>query len=166
MSILFNNGQGYGINPTTTFIPYNNNGNFADSNLRYDSLNNSLTTFNVATNYNEGLGVYLNAKIVFIGDLDSSFGGFGVNIDYGNKIFNTKFTPFWKGGISINNNSRLYELGDFELRYNSTFFKVDDQNQRIEFSTNLRAATAGAASGQFLKVRVAGVDYKLSLLNP
>jgi hypothetical protein len=58
------------------------------------------------------------------------------------------------------------ELGDFAGVGNGTKFVVNDVNQRVEFSTNLRSSTAGGNSGQHLKVRVAGVDYKITLLNP
>jgi hypothetical protein len=50
---------------------------------------------------------------------------------------------------------------------NLTLLKLDDNAAYpVQVSgTNVSANTAGAASGQFLKIKVNGVDYKIALLN-
>jgi len=58
--------------------------------------------------------------------------------------------------IAINNNSTSVD----------TSFFLDGVNGRLELSNNLKSATAGGNSGQHLKIRVGGTDYKIQLLNP
>lgn len=50
---------------------------------------------------------------------------------------------------------------------NLTLLKLDDNaTYPVQVSgANVAASTAGAASGQFLKIKVNGVDYKIALLN-
>jgi|SanBayMetagenome_1026888.scaffolds.fasta_scaffold04218_5 hypothetical protein len=51
---------------------------------------------------------------------------------------------------------------------NLTLLKLDDNAVfPVQISgTNVSANVAGLASGQFLKIKVNGVDYKIALLNP
>lgn len=164
MSILFNNGSGFGVNPTSNFLPYNNNGNFSDS---------------IFYNYSSGQGVYCNdinlntsngficdfqSKIYRLGDFSNALYKCYFDIDVNSKTIQS-FMKFGGFGFKISDVNSII-LGDTQNFNNSTTFKIDDQNQRIEFSTNLRSATAGVAALQYLKVRVAGVDYKIALLNP
>lgn len=66
MSILFNNGKGYGVNPTSNFLPYNNNGNFSDSLFNQDS--NGIQTYNNIFNYNHGFRYIPATKQTWLGD--------------------------------------------------------------------------------------------------
>jgi len=58
--------------------------------------------------------------------------------------------------VAINNNSTSV----------TTSLVLDGANQRLEVSDNLKSATASGNSGQHLKIRVGGTDYKIQLLNP
>jgi hypothetical protein len=61
---------------------------------------------------------------------------------------------------------QLCKMGDYDAVNNGTLMTIDDANQRWELSGNLIAATAGGASGDHLKVRIGGTDYKIELRNP
>lgn len=69
-------------------------------------------------------------------------------------------------GLNIDFANRVYSVGDYFAQASSTFLGIDDLNQRLFCSLNLRSATAGGASGQHLKIRVGTTDYKIALLNP
>jgi hypothetical protein len=63
--------------------------------------------------------------------------------------------------------NKVYEFGQI-TGSNTTLLKIDDAAAYpVQVSgTNVTANTAGVASGQFLKIKVNGVDYKIALLNP
>lgn len=58
------------------------------------------------------------------------------------------------------------QIGDCAATQNSTTFGVNDSSQTLSGSGNLRSASAGGNSGQHLKIRLGGTDYKIQLLNP
>lgn len=70
-------------------------------------------------------------------------------------------------GLKLDFANRIYQLGQINGS-NTTTLKIDDAAAYpVQVSgTNVSANTAGAASGQFLKIKVNGVDYKIALLNP
>jgi hypothetical protein len=70
-------------------------------------------------------------------------------------------------GIFLDYNNRLFQFGQINGG-NTTTLKIDDAAAfplQVD-GANVSANTAGAASGQFLKIKVNGVDYKIALLNP
>jgi hypothetical protein len=70
-------------------------------------------------------------------------------------------------GLKLDFANRTYQLGQITGN-NATTLKIDDAAAfPVQVSgTNVSSGTAGAASGQFLNVKVNGVDYKIALLNP
>lgn len=70
-------------------------------------------------------------------------------------------------GILLDFANSTYQFGQL-TGGNATKFVIDDAAvYPVQVSgTNVSANTAGAASGQFLKIKVGGVDYKIALLNP
>jgi hypothetical protein len=71
-----------------------------------------------------------------------------------------------QGNISINaNGSNLYGDSDVTRIGNTYNFGTDDANQTLTASANLLSGTAGGASGQYLKIKINGVNYKIELRN-
>ena len=70
-------------------------------------------------------------------------------------------------GVSLDFITRKYLFGQINGN-NATSLTIDDAAAfPVQVSgTNVSANTAGGASGQFLKIKVNGVDYKIDLLNP
>ena len=60
----------------------------------------------------------------------------------------------------------ITKIGDVDNYNNFTFLQIDDTNQKLSLSNNLKSATAGGSSGQHLKINIGGTDYKIALLNP
>jgi hypothetical protein len=71
------------------------------------------------------------------------------------------------GGLKLNFANRTYELGQLTGN-NATTLKIDDAAAfPVQVSgTNVTQNTSGASSGQFLKIKVGGVDYVIDLKNP
>jgi hypothetical protein len=88
-----------------------------------------------------------------------------------NKIFTTNTQTNYISnipvGLNIEFGNRVYELGQIN-GFNTSKLTINDQDAYpVQVSgTNVATNTAGAASGQFLKIKVNGVDYKIALLNP
>jgi hypothetical protein len=87
-----------------------------------------------------------------------------------NKIFTTNdLTNYGSNtpvGLNIEFGNRVYELGQIN-GFNTAKLSIKDQAAYpLQVSgINMSDNTAGAASGQFLKINVNGVDYKIALLN-
>lgn len=96
-------GGGGGTNPTSTYVPFNNGGTFADSYLINDAANSVLKT------------VYEGNDI-------------GLKIDfangYGQLYSNTGSGLFYDGLNSI--------IGDYTFKNNGTYFSVDDYSTIIQ----------------------------------
>jgi hypothetical protein len=71
-------------------------------------------------------------------------------------------------GLFLDYATKRFYFGEFTGGANNTHIKIDDAAAYpVEISgANVSTNTAGAASGQYLKVKVAGTDYKIALLNP
>jgi hypothetical protein len=69
-------------------------------------------------------------------------------------------------GLKLDFTNRVYQLGQINGS-NTTTLKIDDvAAYPVQVNgTNVTANTAGVSSGQFLKIKVNGVDYKIALLN-
>ena len=70
-------------------------------------------------------------------------------------------------GLLISQSNDNYKFGVFNGGNVTNITISDGAVYPIQFNgTNLSSGTAGANSGQHLKVRINGVNYKIALLNP
>lgn len=123
--------------------------------------------FTITTNFNNYTLGYIISSIDFrvvLGDYGSSIKGDYLTIDntYEQIYTSMSDTPF---GILVDRTNRV-TLGDINGNFNSTYFSVNDFDQTLLFSNNLKTSSSGSNSGQHLKVNVGGVDYVIQLLNP
>ena len=111
--------------------------------------------FNQIYNSEEGFSSQISDGASESSGFSQSNGQFyySINSNTYNSIVQTLNESFY---VSIINNSTSV----------TTSFFLDGANQRLEVSNNLKSATAGGNSGQHLKIRVGGTDYKIQLLNP
>lgn len=131
------------------------------------------TTFNVEDNNqiikstyggaDVGLKLDFANGIYTFGDFNTNPTGNFIYIDY-TGLISTQNVFNGSEGIVLDMGNRNFLLGD-PGNINGTHLVIDDANQVFSLSGNLSANTAGASSGQFLKVRIGGVDYKIALLN-
>jgi hypothetical protein len=70
----------------------------------------------------------------------------------------------YSAGLILQNGQSI--LCDPDGNGNSSYFGLDDTNERLTASSNLISATAGGNSGQHLKINIGGNNYKITLLNP
>lgn len=127
MSILFNNG-GVGTNPTNEYLPYNNNGSFADSPFWYKVAANTIISRNLLNNNDEGLLLDFNSQLFYLGDYNVNTKGTALFVDNNTGYIYT-FSDGNLNGIEIANTHTT--LGDVGNNYNGCIFKVDDQNKYI-----------------------------------
>jgi hypothetical protein len=80
---------------------------------------------------------------------------------------NRSDTAFNYNGLKVDIENRVYQFGQI-TGSNTTNITINDAaTYPVQVSgTNVTANTAGTASGEFLKIKVNGVDYKIALLNP
>ena len=181
--------------PTPSVNIYNSNGTLTDI-RGIDCNNNNVNWINAGnfsiTNTNGSNQFYLSNGGInfFYGSVNNEIGvhsgsySTGINITLGslrgtnfrglttqnifgvdtNGVYNG--TPTWNG-LKLDLANKRYELGNL-TGGNTTTLKIDDNaTYPVQVSgTNVAANAAGAASGQFLKINVNGVDYKIALLNP
>jgi hypothetical protein len=150
------------LNPTTNYIPFNSGLAFGDSYLVNDTTASVLKT--VYSGNDIGLKLDFGNSQYFFGDYTTNPTGNFLLVDMGGSIICSSSVFYGSEGIVLDMANRIYLLGD-PGNLNNTYLTIDDTNQRWEMSSNLSANTAGASSGQFLKVRIGGVDYKIALLN-
>lgn len=81
------------------------------------------------------------------------------------QLYHSVTSPTYSSYVNLTNESFYVAISNNSTSV-STFFNLDGANQRLEVSNNLKSATAGGNSGQHLKIRVGGTDYKIQLLNP
>lgn len=131
--------------------------------LKLDFLND----FYYLGNNSSGIFIDLDSQIYKFGDYD--FGGAnGTNIliDDAGSIISTRVAGSLEKGLYFDFINSLYKIGDFYATMNNTYLIINDANQKIELSNNLKSATAGGSAGQHLKINIGGTDYKIALLNP
>ena len=85
-------------------------------------------------------------------------------VQSGGQFTNTINTNTYDSIVQILNESFYIAIDNNSTSVTTSFF-LDGANQRLEVSNNLKSATAGGNSGQYLKIRVGGTDYKIALLN-
>jgi hypothetical protein len=81
------------------------------------------------------------------------------------QLYNTISSTTYNSYVQLLNESFYVSITNNSTS-GATFLFLDGANQRLELSNNLKSATAGGNSGQHLKIRVGGTDYKIQLLNP
>lgn len=171
--------------PTPSVNIYNSNGTLTGNRtLNANNLNLFFNNANIfqsgnGANYNlllDNNGVLLqssnqlivingNASSIQIGKTSlpqSRYLELNTNVEYFKSVWNNNDI-----GLKLDFANRTYQLGQITGN-NATTLKIDDvAAYPVQVSgTNVAANTAGAASGQFLKIKVNGVDYKIALLNP
>lgn len=111
--------KGASVNPTTSFLPYNNSGIFSDSGFYYN--NGSLDAL-----YHKGLDDFGNAGHNFIADTDSGVyqlgmlpNGIGwpnpqtgIKFDYFNNIFNITCGSAYNAKFSVSGGQTMVQGGD------------------------------------------------------
>lgn len=131
-----------------------------------DNLNNFLS---VQTG-----GVDVGLKLDFANS-DYTFGytgDFGWNISNGGTCgFYINTAGDWSGLVvnfdfPYTGSLQSVIIGDQASLGNGSIFGVNDIDEKLVASANLLSNTAGGSSGQHLKIKVGGTDYKIALLNP
>jgi len=135
-SITISSPGGAQTNPTNTFLPYNNNGVFADSALQM--ISNFNFGVNDASFQINGLSIDNTARIYQFGDFQGVY--------YGNSIV-------------CSDDGNTYINGQ-----NLTIYITQPDGQISIFNDNITSATAGLLA-TYLKLSVNGVKYKIALLN-
>lgn len=187
-------GDGTPSNPLfANFLPsvniYNSNGTLTGNrilsgnskNLEFDNLANFLITMNSGVGWQFGsigqnIVTYdvngVNGIRLNLGNKNYTFGQ--ISSDNRTQLFINDTLQLIKTsnnntdkGLKLDFANRTYELGQINGN-NATTLKIDDAAAYpVQISgTSVSANTAGASSGQFLKIKVNGVDYKIALLNP
>jgi hypothetical protein len=138
-------GSGGGINPTSTYIPFNNEGTFADSYIINDTANSLLKfvyegndiglKINFANGYgqlysNTGSGLFYDGSVSAIGDYTFNNNGTYFFVEDYNSIIQSKYQNTDKG-IYLDFANNAYKLGDFNLSNNGTHIAIDDVNSTI-----------------------------------
>lgn len=135
-------GGGGGTNPTDLYIPYNDEGTFADSYLVNDTSNILLKTNYNGTDY--GLKIdFVNEKY-YLGDYDTTLHGYSFQIDANTEIIKTTDGIGTASGIELDFYNGLFKLGKsgsdrFEVGNNGLeyikFGDVSSANGGFFFST-------------------------------
>jgi hypothetical protein len=133
--------------PTPSVNIYNSNGSLTGN--RTLTGNNNILTFTQLTSFAVQTSAYNTAQLLIN---DNNF----YTVHNTNQI-----------GLKLDFTNRVYQLGQINGS-NTTTLKIDDVDAYpVQVNgTNVTANTAGVSSGQFLKIKVNGVDYKIALLNP
>lgn len=131
-------GGGGGINPTNTYMPYNNNGSFADSYWVYE-FGKTYTTDAKGGGNVFGLGNNYDTNKTWLGDIELNYAGFTFIVDYlSNEIYTN--LGFKKYGFytAQSGTGFVTAIGDYlEENYNYTWLAVDNTNaggEKIETS--------------------------------
>jgi hypothetical protein len=140
-AIVISSNNGLKTNPTTPFIPYNNNGVFDNSMLK-------MIEDNILSAYRDSINV----------DEDNGF-----FIDNGNGLY--QFGDFYQehhGSYFIINS----ESGDLTFNDHSNFNINFQTTGRIYIEgAECIKATAGLPANRYLSLSINGTDYKIALLN-
>jgi hypothetical protein len=116
------------------------------------------------------IGIYIdwNTGITDIGDKLANWGqGATLSVDASQSIIKTFYGTNIDKGIKLDFQSDIYEFGRLTGGNTKTFAINDAAAFGFQFSgTGITQATTGANSGQYLKVKVGGIDYVIELKNP
>jgi hypothetical protein len=125
-----------GVNPTNTFLPYNNNGVFADSSFQQISPLN-ITAVGVG-GVNNGLGIDNSNGSYFLGDIE---------------------------GLFQNNFIYFNEDGNAEIRGQNLNIILQQPDGNISIFNDLIISNTAGLLSTYLKLSVNGTKYKIALLN-
>jgi hypothetical protein len=152
------------------FFSYNTHnydiGRINGGNRTYLSINDSNSLFRTLYQSNE-IGIKLNfaARFYQFGQITGS----NTNILQIDDI-NNKVEFIYQGnqlGLYLDQSGKIYRFGQV-TGGNGTLIEIQDGATypvRID-GTNVTSGTAGGSSGQHLKIKINGTDYKIALLNP
>ena len=115
------------VNPTSTYLPFNNVGTFQDS-----FLNQPTTGILKTTSASVDIGLYLdfaNSRY-YLGDPVVNRNGTCLMVSDSESIIKT-FSGS-ADGLELNFQVRTYKIGDFNGNNNSTILTIDDANQIIK----------------------------------
>lgn len=141
-------------------------GQFTSGNNLYSEINNVNKTFKLYNNaIVNGLDLNFNNTTYQFGQLT---GGNATNliIDDANNLLYTRNSGS-DLGIVFDFQSQFYKFGQI-TGGNATYLTIDDAaTYPVQIDgTNVLSGSAGSISGQHLKIKINGVDYKIELRNP
>ena len=162
--IAANTGGGGGTNPTSTFMPFNNAGTFADSFLVNDTANSVLKS--VYSGNDIGLKLDFSSKQYLLGDFNYDYNGTHLFIaDTAQKILTVNNNNY--RGLNLDFGNLQYWLGDYSGNTNNYWLMIDDLNGVLYLNgANLEDSTSSGSSGQHLVIVLNGNTYKIKLENP
>jgi hypothetical protein len=180
-----NNGVGLLVDSTNSLIKTYNSG-ITDIGLKLDFANNEYTFgydnggsypsnyFYTTDGYSEislgsGSGIRFedNATVreTVLGDPGGNYNSTTLFVDDFNQTIYTKNNDNTLG-LQLDFSNNLYILGDYAAYSSDSYLMVDAGTTVIELGTDLSTTSAaGSNSGNYLKVRIGGVNYKIALLN-
>ena len=121
-------GGGGGVNPTSTFMPYNDAGTFADSYIRQNG-NIITTTF---SGNDVGFNFDFNSAIYQLGDWNAN--SYLTLSNNTSEIYIVGGAA--QGFYTIGSASRQTVMGDYIDNYNGTKIVVDDVNEKTTIAAN------------------------------
>ena len=161
------NTGGGGTNPTTNFIPVNNNGVFKDSSIYDDSTR-------LYAEDNEGFGLQLDydGNVAKMGDVNSNLNESFININDNNKLININAGA--QTTFELDGNSEKITLS---AKTGVSFIKVDEVMQLTTLKNNtillqtdsiilygaVTSSSVGIASGLYLELIINSTVYKIPL---
>jgi hypothetical protein len=126
--------------------------------------NNSLINTSYGGN-DIGLKLDFANNVYGLGDFNNSNNAcsFVITSGPGNDTWSTYNSAGNEEGIKLGIGS--YLIGNSFTGPNPEYFGIDTANNTLIGGVNLTSGTAGGASGQYLKIKLNGTDYKIALLN-
>jgi len=132
------------VNPTSTYLPFNNAGVFADSYLNQSGgilkttsasvdLGLKLDFGNIISSLNNSnnIGVVADGSEVRLGNIDGTTNHPFLSVDTG-RFISTYDTGSTGRGLGFNFTDRTYKLGEWDGAENGTVIEVNDTNQTIK----------------------------------
>lgn len=137
MASITISSPGGGVNPSNIFLPYNNNGVFADSSLVQNSP--FQITAIAPDGASNGLNIDNSNGSYYIGDID---------------------------GQHLGNYIQLTEDGNADLKAQNLNITIQQPDGEIKIINDaIISNIAGGSSGQHLKLTINATKYKIALLN-
>lgn len=141
--IAANTGGGGGTNPTSTFMPFNNAGTFADSFLVNDTTNNVLKS--VYSGNDVGLKLDFVNRSYYFGDYSTGNGTSFLIDDINNNIF--FFNQGFNNGIYLDFGGNEYKFGNIPT---TSFYFVSG----IKLETYSNGNSVGFSANENISVKV------------
>jgi hypothetical protein len=164
-------GSGGGTNPTSTYVPYNNEGTFEDSFIINDTANSVLKTY---VGDDKGLYFDFANNAYKLGDFNTYNNGTCFIIDDGNTIIKTSNNATDKG-LFLDFVNLQYKFGEFSLG-NQINLLIDDSNKfasfysggnqnglKLDFINNRLYSFGQLNGGNLTKLEIDDINQKLIL---